>query len=302
MKFEMLVLGWLRETTIQAVSRRLDLSWNAIDGIMRRAVERGLSRRRIAAEPHLAVDEVAFSKGRDYVTIVSSAQRVLAVEEGRAADSLRRYFHALGPKRCKQVQSLSMDMSPAYIKAALECLPGARQKVAFDHFHVAKALSEAVNNTRKSELHRVDCSLRRLIHRSRYDWLRRASSLSEAAQERMRTLSATLLDTAMAWLLKEKAREIWHTPYHPVHTAKVWSVWVNAARQTGIPALRGIARQVEACLWGILNAMRLRVSNARAEALNNQIRTMKVKARGYRNKARFITGILFHYGCLDMAH
>lgn len=106
----------------------------------------------------------------------------------------------------------------------------------------------------------------------------------------------------MAWLLKEKAREIWHTPYHPTQTAKTWSPWVDAARQTEISALRGVAALVEARLWGILNAMRLRVSNARAEALNNQIRTMKVKARGYRNKARFITGILFHYGCLDMAH
>ncbi|EFF73999.1 hypothetical protein HMPREF0004_4650 [Achromobacter piechaudii ATCC 43553] len=48
--------------------------------------------------------------------------------------------------------------------------------------------------------------------------------------------------------------------------------------------------------------MRLKVSNARAEALNSQIRAMRVKARGYRNKARFVQGILFHYGRLDMAH
>ncbi|GAB1845967.1 hypothetical protein MyNCGM683_07930 [Achromobacter xylosoxidans] len=55
-------------------------------------------------------------------------------------------------------------------------------------------------------------------------------------------------------------------------------------------------------LWGILNAIRLKVSNARAEALNSQIRAMRVKARGYRDKTRFMTGILFHYGGLDMGH
>lgn len=299
-KFEMMVLDWLRETTILAVSRRLDLSWSAIDGTLRRAVTRGLVRRRVACDAHICVDEVAFAKGRDYVTIVSSAQRVLAVEDGWAAESLRRYFKALGRRRCEKLQSVSMDMSGAYIKAALESLPDASEKVAFDHFHVAKALSEAVDNTRKSELHRVDYRLRRDIHRSRYDWLRRGSHLSDFARSRMQALSASLLDTSMVWMLKEKAREIWHTGYHPKQSTKAWQVWIEAARSTGISALRGVANQIETRLWGILNAMRL--TNAGAEALNSQIRVMRVKARGYRNKNRFVQGILFHYGKLDISH
>jgi len=301
-KFEMLVLDWLSEASIQAVSRRLGLSWSAIDGILRRAVTRGLQRRRIPSDDHICVDEVAFAKGRDYVTIVSSAQCVLAVEDGRAAESLRRYFKALGRRRFEQLQSVSMDMSGAYIKAALDTLPNALEKVAFDHFHVAKALAEAVDNTRKSELHRVDYGLRRDIHRSRYDWLRRGSHLSDFARERMQALSASLLDTAMVWMLKEKAREIWHTGYHPSQSAKTWTMWIQTARQTGISSLRGVANQIEARLWGILNAMRMKVSNARAEGINSQIRAMRVKARGYRNKTRFVLGILFHYGKLDMSH
>ncbi len=95
-------------------------------------------------------------------------------------------------RRCEPLKSVSMDMSRAYIKAALDSLPDALEKVAFDHFHVAKALSKAVDNTRKSELHRVDDALRRDIHRSRYDWLRRGSRLSDFARERMQALSASL--------------------------------------------------------------------------------------------------------------
>lgn len=219
-KFEMMVLDWLRETTIHAISRRLGLSWSAIDGILRRAVNRGLRRRGIASDANISVDEVACAKGRDYVTIVSSAQRVLAVEDGRSAESLQRYFNALGRRRCQALESVSMDMSVAYIKAALDTLPEASKKVAFDHFHVAKTLGDAVDNTRKSELHRVDYALRRDIHRSRYDWLRRGSHLSDFARERMQALSASLLDTAMAWMLKERAREIWHTRYDPRQSAK----------------------------------------------------------------------------------
>jgi transposase len=39
--FECLVINWLKETSANAVSRRLSISWNAVDGIMRRAVRRG---------------------------------------------------------------------------------------------------------------------------------------------------------------------------------------------------------------------------------------------------------------------
>ncbi|WP_415872227.1 helix-turn-helix domain-containing protein [Burkholderia ubonensis] len=59
--FEMHVLDWLREASIQAVSRRVRLSWNAIDGIMQRAIRRGLTRCPPAPSKHLSVDEVSFS-------------------------------------------------------------------------------------------------------------------------------------------------------------------------------------------------------------------------------------------------
>ena len=46
--FEALVIDWLQEASTAAVSRLMRLSWNAIDGMMQRAVKRGLSRSREA--------------------------------------------------------------------------------------------------------------------------------------------------------------------------------------------------------------------------------------------------------------
>ena len=43
--YEALVIDWLKAAAIQAVSRQLSLSWNAIGGLMQRAVKRGLARR-----------------------------------------------------------------------------------------------------------------------------------------------------------------------------------------------------------------------------------------------------------------
>ncbi len=65
------MIDWLKEASIQAVSRQLKLSWNAIDGIMQRAVKRGLSRRAALSPKQIGIDETAFKKRHDYVTIIS---------------------------------------------------------------------------------------------------------------------------------------------------------------------------------------------------------------------------------------
>ena len=45
--FEAIAIDWLREANVNAVSRRLGLSWDEVDGIMQRAVKRGLARRTV---------------------------------------------------------------------------------------------------------------------------------------------------------------------------------------------------------------------------------------------------------------
>ena len=72
--FEVLVIAWLKEASTSAVGRLMGLSWTAIDGIMQRAVQRGLSRRQDQVSAHIGVDKTAHRKRHDYVTIVSDQQ------------------------------------------------------------------------------------------------------------------------------------------------------------------------------------------------------------------------------------
>lgn len=53
-------------------------------------------------------------------------------------------------------------------------------------------------------------------------------------------------------------------------------------------------------LWGIINAIILKVSNGPAEGLNSRIKTAKVRSRGFRNKQRFANAIYFHLGGLKL--
>lgn len=299
--FEAFVIEWLKEASIQAVSRQLELSWTAIDGIMKRAVKRGLAARRSPDVRFLAVDETAFRKGHDYVTILSNHQgQVLVVEDGKSADSLSRCYLALTEAQRTRIESVSMDMSPAYRKATFIHVDKAHRKIAFDHFHIAQALNDALNATRKSELHSVDASLRQAAHRSRYSWLKRRDRLNERERATLSWLSSQFSNTTIAWYLKEKARKIWKG--NRVRGARgAWQEWIGLAKASGIRPIMTVAEQVEEKLWGILNAMRLKVSNALAEALNGKIRNLRVRAKGYRSKERFKTAILFHFGGLDMA-
>jgi transposase len=62
----------------------------------------------------------------------------------------------------------------------------------------------------------------------------------------------------------------------------------------------GAARTLRKHLWGILNAVLLGVDNSHAESMNSRIKTVKTRARGFRNKQRFRNAIYFHLGGLQL--
>jgi transposase len=149
--YEALVIDWLKEASTQAVSRQLSLSWNAIDGIMQRAVKRGLARRQVDSPKHIGVDEIAFRKRHDYLPVVADGKKVLYVADERKKASLKGYYATLSEAQKAGIESVSMDMWPAYINATLEEIPGGERKIAFEKFHVAKYLGEAVDKVRRQE-------------------------------------------------------------------------------------------------------------------------------------------------------
>jgi len=83
---------------------------------------------------------------------------VLAVTEGREARSIAAIAAELAAHGCPaaQIDSVSIDMSPAFIKGCTEALPIAR--ITFDKFHVVWHANAAVDKMRCIE-QRADKSL-----------------------------------------------------------------------------------------------------------------------------------------------
>ena len=301
MLFESQVLKLTQENTISAVSRQLRLGWSNIDRIVRKGIARGLGRRWELDCRHLHVDETCINKNREYITVLSNQSgTVLAIADGRSTASLTECLRNIPIQSLSKTRSLSMDMSPAYIRAAHEFFGvRASRMIGFDHFHVSRALSKSVDQIRKADMKSLPRLDRLRVHKNRYLWLRNGTNLDVASRETMLDYGSLMANTTVAWTLKEKARDIW-TGLEP-KTRNSWNRWIRLAKQTRIPSLVTVADMIKKHLDGIVVAMKSRISNSRAEALNKNIKNLNRNAHGHRNKERYKAMIYLKFGGLDMS-
>lgn len=299
--FEALVIDWLKEASISGVARLLRMSWDEVDGIMQRAVERGLERREQEVAPRIGVDETSFAKRHEYVTVINDLDggRVLHVADGRGKEALRSYYDQFSSEQLEELEVVAMDMHAPYIMATHEAVPRAEKKIAFDKFHVAKHLGDAVDRVRRAETKALrDEGDDRLVG-TRYQWLRNPNDMAEDRWNAFAALRTSSLKTARAWGIKEEAMTIWN-PKLGSWLRDAWAAWYGWAIRSRLEPLKKVARMVKDHLAGIFNAIRKRVTNAKAEGTNATIQWVKYKARGFRNRDRFRTAIYFHCGGLDL--
>ena len=109
---EALAISWLQEASQQGVAELLALSWDEIHGILERAVQRGLARRRAEPIAHLGVDEKSFRKRHRYLTVVNDLNRwrVLFVAAGRRKASLDGFWETLSEEQLAGVEAVAMDI------------------------------------------------------------------------------------------------------------------------------------------------------------------------------------------------
>ena len=300
--FEALVLYWLKHASISAVARSYSLSWNTVDGIMQRAVQRGLSRREPLQPKDLSVDETSFQKRHEYVTVVTEQEtgRVIHVADDRTTASLEQFYKGLTPEQKSGIRSVSMDMWKGYIKATRNQLDDADSKIAFDKFHVAKYLGDGVDKVRRQEHKALLQEGVTLLKGSKYQWLRNPRNMSRDQARHFAGLRDSNLKTARAWAMKEEAMSIWR--YRSRGWAvKGWDRWFGWSQRCRLEPMKKVGQTLKAHLWGILNAITLGVHNGHAESGNARIQKIKARACGFRNRERFRNAIYFHCGGLDLA-
>jgi len=280
--FEARVIEWLQDaTSISAVASRMGVSWTMV--------------------AHICVDETSSKKGHNYITVVSNPKTgtVLYVGEGRTIASLEGYYDGCSSAQLDALESVSVDMWPAYISATKARVPGADEKIAFDRFHVAKYIGTAVDEVRRQENRELRKQGIEDLIGTKYDWLTNRRNMSVRQKKRFQQLKTSSLKTARAWAIKELSQKLW-LYVRRAWALNAWKRWLSWAMRCRLEPMKKAAKTIKTHLWGILNAIILKASNGPAESINSRIKTVKIRARGFRNKQRFANAIYFYLGGLDL--
>ena len=289
--FEALIRMLAQQMPFAAVARIVGESAHRVSALCERYVEMALGSADFSAVKALAIDETSRSRGHDYITLAADANRrsVLSVTEGREAKAIRALAADLAAHGCptEQIESVRIDMSPAFIKGVTEELPHAR--ITFDKFHVVWHASTAVDRMRRIE-QRTDQSWSLLKDRSR---LKPVAADLDTLIARMTTVR-----TARAWLYKEQLREILaRKQFHVVRG--MLEHWCTCVMRSKVEPMKEVAALVRRHLEGIVAWAQTRQTNGFLEALNGLFQAAKRRARGFTRLSTIRTVIFLIAGKLD---
>jgi transposase len=286
---------------LSAARRILRISWDEAWGVMDRAVARGRARKKARVIPYFGVDEKAFRKGYQFMTLVCDLERstVEHIAEDRKIESLRAYWESLTPKQLAGIEAVAMDMWAPYIEATAQAVPEGRSKIVFDRFHIMQYMVEAVDMVRRREHHSLKSDGDESLKGTKYLWLYNRENVPPRQRSTLATLQALCLKVGRAWAIKESLRELW--TYRRLGWARRffrrWFWWATHSR---LAPVCKVAHMLRNHLENILTYCRHAITNGVAEGLNSKIMTIKRRACGYRNKEHFKTAVYFFCGGLDL--
>jgi len=297
--FEALVLAMAQQMTFAAVAKLVGESWHRVHAICSRYVDLALAEADLSTVSDVAIDETSTRRGQNYLTIAADAveRKVVFVTEGKDSDTIARFAGYLAEHKAtpEQIRSVSIDMSPAFIKGVTEQLPNAR--ITYDKFHIVAHASDAVSKMRCLE-QSTDPSLKGL----RWTLLKDRDRLSKEARADLDALiaAATTKRTARAWLYREQLREILDRKQINVVSAML-KQWCANVLRSKVEPMWAVAKMIRAHFDGIVAWSQTRQTNGFIEALNGLFQAAKRKARGYTRFTTMRTVLFLIAGKLDFA-
>lgn len=272
----------------------------------------------------VGMDETSARRGQDYVSIFMDLgeRRVMFATEGRDSATVQRFaadLAAHGGAPTTQIERVSCDMSPAFIKGITEHLsepppepetepegiepegssdpvPGHRPQIVFDRYHVVAKANEAVDTVRRAE-----AKTRPELKRSRYAWLKNEANLTAKQREQLTWL------TRPSMQLKTARAARWRDDFNgfydqssPADAEAYLRRWCYGAKRSRLDPVKDFVRLVEAHWDGITAWQQSRLSNGLLEGTNSLIQAAKRRARGYRSKAKMISIIYLIAGKLPL--
>jgi transposase len=278
--------GWAKRLSWKGVAEAFGTTWQNVFRSVQHAVSWGLAHRDLSGIQAIGVDEVAWQKGHNYLTLVyqidSGCKRLLWIGKDRTAKTFLRFFRMLGKERSQQLKFVCSDMWKAYLKVIAK---KANQAVhVLDRFHIMQKMNKAIDEIRAGEARQMKADgYEEILKHSRWCLLKRRENLTNRQTVKLAELLKYNLQSVRAHLLREDFQRFWEY-VSPGWAAKFLDEWCTRTMRSKLEPLKKVARTLRNHRELILNwfAAKGALSSGVVEGFNNKVKLTTRKSYGFR--------------------
>jgi transposase len=286
--FEEHVAYLAQKTDKSTIVDTLGVAWRTVGAIVARVVERYRPGDQLDGLKRIGVDELSYRRHHEYITVVidHERERVVWAHPGKNAETLGRFFKELGPERCQKLENVTMDMSPAYVKAVTEAAPQAQ--VIFDRFHVQRLAHDALDEVRRAQVREIKGTDEgRALKRTRFILHKNPWNLTTIEAQKLAEVQRVNQPIYRAHMLKETLAAVLDRRQVNVAREKLRE-WIGWAERSRLDPFKKVARTIKDHFEGILAYVQTRLSNGRTEGMNGKIRTITRRSFGFHSASSLI--------------
>jgi transposase len=299
-RFEYVMLVYCQIMPQKAAAKILHIPKSTLSDLIHRTINRIREGHRIRGLKTIGVDEISYCKGHKYATVVYDLDRscVVWVGLGKGRETIDEFFtEQLSDYQKRQIKWACCDMSAAYIGAIEYHCPDVT--LVLDHFHIVKALNNAVDEVRKEQWREASVDERKALKGLRWLLFKHSSNRSKKDSRILNALRKGNRRIHRAWVLKDEFEHFWEykAPWAAERFIKRWS---TAALKSRLEPIRDFVKMLRKHIHRIITFVETKLTNAMAEGLNRIIRIVKNRASGFRSLAAFTDMIFLTIGDLDI--
>lgn len=293
--YEEHMLRQLVNSTIQDVSLKEGLGYEAVVGIIDRHIASQVNWLELARLEVLGLDEVALKKGHnDYVVIVStrlSADRlkILAVLPDREKETVKTFLSGIPTRLQRTIHTVCTDMWPAYVNAVKEVL--AQAVVVVDRYHVAKKYRACADTLRKQEVRRLKTEVPeaeyKMLKGVMWPFRKNKADLGQNEVELLDCLFSYSPSLKLAYDFREELTAIFEQDLTKAEATQAIEKWRKKVEISQLTCFDPFLTTLDTYLDEITNYFLHRDSSGFVEGLNNKVKVLKRRCYGLRNLAHF---------------
>lgn len=278
-------------STIEDVSIKGSVAYDAVLGAMERRIEKKIDWSKYTELGTLGIDEIALKKGhRDFVTVVSARlddQRIvlLGVLKNREKDTVIAFLRSIPQRLSETIHTVCCDMYEGFSEAAREELEGVI--IVADRFHVTRHYHDAADDLRQEELRRLKKELSeeeyRQLKGSMWAFRKHPSDLRPEERTILRTLFKHAPALKQAYTFRIELSAIFEQDIHKAKAEKKIRAWIRRVQASQLTCFDKFIGTLEHWWDEITNFFHVRANSGFVEGLNNKIKVLKRRCYGIFN-------------------